>query len=161
MSTSEPESNNPSGTSPPIKERQASSQGGEKETKETGEATGQEEEVVLTVDPPPGGIEREVFGKWSVLLRNIFGAVAVWTLCLAALANAWTTNVSVTTHGEWPSEISMIVMNVGPIVVAWTWMNSNKILSTLMELAPIGNKIRNRVAQAIAPKPPEDPPAGQ
>lgn len=115
----------------------------------------------VVIEPPPGGIEREVFGKWSVALRNIFGAIAVWTLCLAALANAWTTNVSVTKHGEWPSEISMIVMNVGPIVVAWTWMNANKILSTLMELAPIGNKIRDRVAKAIAPKPPEDPPTGQ
>ena len=40
-------------------------------------------------------------------------------------------------------------------------MNANKILSTLMELAPIGDKIRSRVANAIAPKPPEDPPAGQ
>lgn len=120
-----------------------------------------EKEVIpIAVVPPVGGIEREVFGKWSVLLRNLFGATAVWTLCLSAIANAWTTNVSVTEHGQWPSEISMIVMNIGPIVVAWTWMNANKTLSTLMEFVPLGNRIRSRVALAIAPKeakPPEDP----
>lgn len=112
----------------------------------------------------PAGIEREVFGKWSVILRNVFGAVTVWTLCLAALANAWTTNVSVSTNGTWPSEVSMIVMNVGPIIVAWTWMNANKTISTLMELVPVADKIRSRMASAIAPKdpkPPEDPPAPQ
>lgn len=154
MSTSEPESNNPSGTSPPIKEGEASSQGGAQETKETGEATGQEEEVVIppvVVEAPPGGIEREVFGKWSVALRNIFGAVAVWTLCLAALANAWTTNVSVTQHGQWPSEISMIVMNVGPIVVAFTWINASKILSTILGHDGVTTKIRSRLAQIISP----------
>lgn len=154
MSTSEPESNNPSGTSPPIKEGEASSQGGAQETKETGEATGQEEEVVIppvAVEAPPGGIEREVFGKWSVALRNIFGAVAVWTLCLAALANAWTTNVSVTQHGQWPSEISMIVMNVGPIVVAFTWINASKILSTILGHDGVTTKIRSRLAQIISP----------
>lgn len=105
-----------------------------------------------------------MFGKWSVMLRNIFGAVTVWTLCIAALANAWTTNVSVKDHGQWPSEISMIVMNVGPIIVAWTWMNANKTIATLMELMPVADKIRSRVASAIAPKdpkPPEDPPAQQ
>lgn len=98
------------------------------------------------------------------MLRNIFGAVTVWTLCIAALANAWTTNISVEKNGQWPSEISMIVMNVGPIIVAWTWMNANKTIATLMELVPVANKIRGRVAAAIAPKdpqPPQDPPAQQ
>lgn len=143
--------------------------GGAEETRDTGNpgpplASPEVITVLPTAETPPGGIEREVFGKWSVLLRNLFGATAVWTLCIAALANAWTTNVSVTQHGVWPSEISMIVMNVGPIVVAWTWMNANKILSTLMEFAPMGDKIRSRVASAIAPKeskPPEDPPTPQ
>lgn len=85
-------------------------------------------------------------------MRNAFGALTVWTLCLSALANAWTTNLSVKEHGQWPSEISMIIMNVGPIIVAWTWMNANKTISTLMELMPLGNRIRSRMASAIAPK---------
>lgn len=46
----------------------------------------------------------------------------------------------------------MIVMNVGPIIVAWTWMNANKTIATLMELVPVADKIRGRVADAIAPK---------
>ena len=151
MASSEPESNTPSGTGSPIKEEQASGQSGAQETKETGEATGQEEEVIPVVVDPPVGIEREVFGKWSVLLRNVFGAIAVWTLCLAALANAWTTNVSVTLHHEWPSEISMIVMNVGPIVVAFTWMNASKILTTILGGDGVTSKLRSKLADIIAP----------
>lgn len=97
------------------------------------------------------GIETEVFGKWSAVLRNLLGALGVFTVCLGALANAWTTNVSVTQKGEWPSEVSMIVMNIGPIVIAWAFINTNKILATILGGEGITTKMRTRLADIIAP----------
>jgi len=80
------------------------------ERKETPEEVIEEEELTAVNK----GIETEVFGKWSAILRNLLGALAVFTVCLGALANAWTTNVSVTQKGEWPSEVSMIVKLYNP-----------------------------------------------
>lgn len=107
---------------------------------------------VATPNTPPGGLEREVFGKWTVLLRNTFGALAVLTTCIAALANAYTTNASVSGKIGWPSETIMFIMNIGPVIIAWSFINTNKTLQTLLEGTSLTTKIREKVADIIAPK---------
>jgi hypothetical protein len=99
----------------------------------------------------PGGIEREVFGKWTVMLRNLTGTLAVLTTCIAALMNAWSVNHSVTAGQGWPDMMIMLIMNVGPIICAWTWINANKTLSTLLEGTSLTTKIRGKMAEIIAP----------
>lgn len=114
----------------------------------------------------PGGIEREVFGKWTVILRNITGALAVLTTCVAAIMNAWSVNHSVTAGSGWPDTLIMAIMNVGPVIVAWTWINANKTLATLLEGTSLTTKIRGKMADIIAPKDytvqprPDTPPPG-
>ena len=118
-------------------------------------------------EAPPVGLERELFGKWSVLLRNTFGSLSVLVVCCTALFNSWTINVSVTKHNVWPSEMSMFIMMVGPIVCAWTWVNANKTITTIMQAGGLSDTLRSRLSRAIAPSDPvgmqerpETPPPG-
>lgn len=99
---------------------------------------------------PPKGIEREVLGKWTVFLRNLGGILSVMAVCCTALFNSYTIYISVTDKGEWPSETSMFIMMVGPILCAWAFMNVNKTISTIMQFKPLASRIRNRLATAIA-----------
>lgn len=107
------------------------------------------------VAPPPVGIEREVLGKWTVNLRNIGGIVAVFVVSLMGVFNSYTIHISVSEHSVWPSEMSMFIMVVGPVVVSWQFMNVSKTLSTIFQGAGDLTKFRERVAGFIAPK--DDP----
>lgn len=117
--------------------------------------TTQDEDSELPANPPPveGGVEREIFGKWKVLLINLGGILSVLVVCLTALINSFTIYLSVTTNGKWPSEMSMFIMMVGPVICAWGWMNVNGTLKTIMSQSGFSNKMRTKVAEIIAPKP--------
>lgn len=98
----------------------------------------------------PVGIEREVFGFWSVLLRNAGGIAAALTTCIIALVNAYTTYMSVTGGTGWPSETTMFIANIGPIVVAWTFMNSSKTISTIMQVRGVSDRLKNAMSGFVA-----------
>lgn len=116
-----------------------------------------EDELDVAADntpPPEGGLEREVLGKWTVFLRNVGGIFAVLVVCVMGLFNSYTVFFSVTQHQVWPSEMSMFIMVVGPVICAWGWMNVSKIVNTVLGGAGNLTKIRGRVAAIIAPSPP-------
>lgn len=102
--------------------------------------------------PPPAGIEREIFGKWTLILRNFAGVVAVLVVCTTALFNSYTINQSVSKYGEWPSELSMLIMMVGPIVVSWSWINASKIITTILEGTGGLTRLRERAAKMLDPR---------
>lgn len=109
--------------------------------------------VTRTVTPV--GIEREVFGMWSVMLRNAGGIAAALTTCIIALVNAYTTYMSVTAGNGWPSETTLFITNIGPIVVAWTFMNSSKTISTIMQVHGVQDRLKNAMSGFIS-NPDED-----
>lgn len=104
--------------------------------------------VTRTVTPV--GIEREVFGMWSVMLRNAGGITAALTTCIIALVNAYTTYMSVTGGNGWPSETTLFITNIGPIVVAWTFMNSSKTISTIMQVRGVQDRLKNAMSGFVA-----------
>lgn len=106
--------------------------------------------------PPPVGIEREVLGKWTVNLRNIGGIVAVLVVSIMGVFNSYTIHISVSEHSVWPSEMSMFIMVVGPVVVSWQFMNVSKTLNTIFKGAGDFTKLRERAARMIAPTPKDD-----
>lgn len=114
-------------------------------------------EGVLTNPAQHGGIERELYGKWTIMLRNVGGFLAALTTCIIALGNAYTTHLSVKSGVGWPDMLIMLIANVGPIVVVWTFMGSSKTISSILQTEGIGDSIRTRVAAAIAPKDKQDP----
>ncbi len=65
--------------------------------------------------------------------------------------NSYTIHVSVSQHDIWPSEMSMFIMVVGPVVVSWQFMNVSKTLTTIFQGAGDLTKFRERVAGFIAP----------
>lgn len=107
-----------------------------------------------SVDAPTtqslGGIERELFGKWTIMLRNVGGIVTIFTMCITSILNSYTTHLSVSNKGIWPSEMTLIITNIGLVVVAWTWVNANKTISTIMEGTNLTDRLRNRVADIIS-----------
>lgn len=111
-----------------------------------------------------GGLERELFGKWTVALRNLGGIFAVVVVCVMGVFNSYTIFISVTDHKLWPSETSMFIMVVGPVICSWTFMNSSKTISTIMQIKGVAGKVRNRMAAVLATddaklvtKPPDNP----
>jgi hypothetical protein len=114
-----------------------------------------------SVDPVSGGIERELFGMWTILLRNVGGFTAVITACVIAVFNAFTTYQSVKSGGQWPSEMSLFITNIGPVIVGWTFMNSSKTISTIMQVKGVTDRLRNSLSTALATKDKTDPPPPQ
>jgi len=110
------------------------------------------DDVPVTSVAQDGGIERELFGKWTIILRNVGGFLAAITTCIIALSNAYTTHVSVSKGYGWPDWFIMLICQVGPIVVVWTFMGSSKTISSILQDAGARDSIRKRVADAIAPK---------
>lgn len=106
--------------------------------------------VTRTVTPV--GIEREVFGMWSVMLRNAGGIAAAATTCIIAIVNAYTTYMSVTGGNGWPSDTTMFIANIGPIVVAWTFMNSSKTISTIMQVRGVQDRLKNAMSGFLSNK---------
>jgi hypothetical protein len=99
---------------------------------------------------PNGGIERELFGKWTISLRNLGGILSIITMCIVAVWNVYTTHLSVKDNQIWPSEWTLIIVNVGPVICAWTWVNANKTISTILQGTGFTNRLRNRLADVIS-----------
>lgn len=107
-------------------------------------------------DHSPRGLEREVLGKWTVFLRNMGGILSVIVVCFTAIFNSYTIYISVADNGKWPSETSMFIMMVGPILCAWAFMNVNKTISTIMQSrGAMASRLRNKLASAISTDQPQ------
>lgn len=105
---------------------------------------------------PPVGMEREILGKWTVFLRNFGGIVAVLVVSFMGVFNSYTIHISVSEHNLWPSEMSMFIMVVGPVLCSWQFMNVSKTLTTIFQGAGDLTKFRERVAGFIAPSNKDD-----
>lgn len=78
--------------------------------------------------------------------------LAIITMCITSVVNAYTTHLSVADKGIWPSEITILLTNIGLVVVAWTWVNANKTISTIMQGTNLTDRLRNRAADFIRTK---------
>lgn len=112
--------------------------------------------MATTPSSSDGGIERELFGKWTVWLRNIGGLLAVIVVCAMGIFNSYTIFISVKDHQTWPSETSMFIMVVGPVICSWSWMSVNKTLQTIFSGGDSFTKVRTKLADVISPKPKTD-----
>ena len=112
---------------------------------------GKEEDAPAS-PPKIEGVERELFGTWATILRNVGGLFAVIVVGLMALFNCYTTYVSVSYNKEWPSETSVFMMVVGPVICAWAWMSVNKVITTIFTGVGDVTRLREKVAGMIAPE---------
>lgn len=96
-------------------------------------------------------LEEEVLGNSTVRLRNIMGILAVITTCIISLGNAFTTHYSVTNGHGWPSDLTMIATNIGVVVIGWTFMRSNVIINSLLQVESNTTVLRRKAADMIRP----------
>lgn len=97
-------------------------------------------------------VEEEMFGCWTIRLRNAGGIIAALTTCVIAIFNAFTTHHSVTNGQGWPSETTMLIVNVGPILIAWSYMKANKMIETILGEGGLGERVRSVIAEMVRPK---------
>lgn len=109
------------------------------------------------------GLENGLYGKWTIRLRNIAGILAVVTTCIDSLFYVWTAYISVSAGHGWPDRTSLFIITCGPIIVAFTFMNSGKILKILSQTGSLGDYARKRTIKALTrdsdnQQPPAPPP---
>jgi hypothetical protein len=117
------------------------------------------------IEMPDKGIERALYGKWTLALRNLCGVFTVITVCVVAGFNAWTTNKSVSLGYGWPSDWVIITVNVGPIICAWAFLSASKVLTAILKTGDdgesISTRLRRRIAKVVDPGDPPGPPGMQ
>lgn len=102
-------------------------------------------------------LEQAIFSKSSIRLRNIAGFLAVVTTCICAIFNSYTVHISVAQNGKWVNWVIAMILNVGPIICAFTYLQANKTINTIIHGAKDLATIRQKVADVIAPN--QKPPA--
>ena len=71
-----------------------------------------EDPVLGPLPPHDDGIERNLFGKWTIRLRNLGGILATITLCVTAIFNCYTTHISVAAGHGFPSITQRIIVDL-------------------------------------------------
>lgn len=95
-------------------------------------------------------LDHNVFGKTTVILRNFCGTIACITICIDAVINAYTVYVGVSSGAGYPGMGEMIMMNSGPIIIAWSFMNVNKIMQTLMKFKTVADELREKAVNVLS-----------
>lgn len=98
-------------------------------------------------------VEGEFFSDWTIILRNIGGITAAITTCVIAVVNAFSTHVSITNGTGWPDDLTMLIVNTAPAIIAWNFMRANKMIETIVAGGSDRNRnVRRSLARLIAPE---------
>lgn len=76
-------------------------------------------------------VEKAMFNPWSVTLRNISGVIASLSVCAVSLWYTHITQLSIKSGQGWPDNMTLLIVNVGPILIAWSMVNVNKTISAI------------------------------
>lgn len=118
--------------------------------------TTQEQETPQEETLPPvkgTGLESQFFGKWGAIVRYACGMVVVFTMCLIAVMDAYTTRISVQTGKGWPGEWHFFIMTVGVTICAMSFSNANKTIATILSNTGLGEKAKNILLKRLGASP--------
>jgi len=119
--------------------------------------TTQEQEVPPEETLPPvkgTGLESQFFGKWGAIVRYMCGTAVVFTMCLIAVMDAYTTRLSVQAGKGWPGEWHFFIMTVGVTICAMSFSNANKTISTILSNTGLGEKAKNILLRRLGAQDP-------
>lgn len=97
-------------------------------------------------------IERQIFGLSTVMMRAVAGCFAAHCICLGSLIYTMTIRSVVLANGKMPDDTAVFLAIVGPIVTSWSFMRAANTISVLMSSSSALLKIRQKLAEIIAPK---------
>lgn len=106
------------------------------------------EEITETQGVPPK-VEEGVFGKWSVIIRNTAGIISTLVVCGTSVGFWWTTNISVTQNNVWPDTMTIMLTNIGPVMIAWAVINVNKTITTIFGARDSLALVRERLGRVF------------
>lgn len=98
------------------------------------------------------GIERELFGLSTIILRALAGFISCHTICLGSIIYTFTIRSAVVTGGTMPGNIEVLVAIIGPIITSWSFMRAANTISVLISGTTALVKMRERLAAIISPK---------
>lgn len=110
--------------------------------------------IIAVKTPVKAGLETEVFGTWSVRLRNFCGVLSVATCTVIANVGMWTVYESVMKGYGWPDKTTMFLIVVGPILVNWTYMNADKTIRTIISAGRNTGKLKEKITSLVKSKMP-------
>lgn len=122
----------------------------EHKCKPTGELTVPQNSGIITESDV--SIERQLFGLSTVMMRAVAGFFSAHCICLGSLIYTMTIRSAVLANGKMPGDVEVFLAIVGPIVTSWSFMRAANTISALMSSSSALLKIRQRVAEIIAPK---------
>lgn len=107
--------------------------------------------VEEVVDPHivPPKVEESVFGKWSVIIRNAAGIISTLVVSGTSVGFWWTTHQSVTVHNVWPDTTTIMLTNIGPVMIAWAVINVNKTITTIFGVKDSIAMVREKFSRVL------------
>lgn len=100
-----------------------------------------------TSQPDTVQLDEIVSGPQGARLRNLSGFLAVLTICVTAFMRAWTELESVRAGHGFGDRMTTFIYAAGPILVAFSFMNVNKILRLLVDSSN-GRSVIEKIADA-------------
>lgn len=75
----------------------------------------------------------KLYDRIALFMRNISGFSSCLTVCMISFIFVISIHLAVTEHGRpYPSLVTMILMIIGPIIMAWSFNNAKSIISTIL-----------------------------
>ena len=74
-----------------------------------------------------------LYDRVALFMRNISGFSSCLTVCMISFIFVVSIHLGVTEHGRpYPGLITMTLMIIGPIIMAWSFNNARSIISTIL-----------------------------
>lgn len=92
--------------------------------------------------------------RFPILLRTISGFNSCLTVNMTSCIFIWAINEAGRIgSGSWPDPMQMGLMIIGPIIMAWNFVNAKTIINTLVDsAAPEDSEIKTKAKTSIVPK---------
>lgn len=98
------------------------------------------------------GIERELFGLSTIILRALAGFISCHTICLGSIIYTFTIRSAVVTGGVMPGNLEVFIAIIGPIITSWSFMRAANTISVLISGSSAIIRARQRIAEIIKPQ---------
>lgn len=74
-----------------------------------------------------------MYDRAALFLRNISGFSSCMSVCVISMIFVWSVHVGVSEyHRGYPGLVTMTIMIIGPIIMAWNFNNAKSIISTIL-----------------------------
>lgn len=97
------------------------------------------------------GIERELFGLSTVMMRAIAGFISSHAICMGSIIYTITIRSAVITGKSMPGDLEVFLAIIGPIITSWSFMRAANTISILISGSGAIIKARQRLAEIINP----------